>query len=694
MGQLSITDWRSLLLLITREFFLSTWLLVYSLSNVLRLFTSPAALMASCEITRHLATLLVMSDDKLAILSTSLLYPNLPQSRTVQPLSTVDTRRVKLAVDSIVGSTEQPDHEVIIEALECAKNILKRSTAATASKSGRISFGHIFLLTTNPAGIPSSLLHDERLQIHLINPGTVPWKGQRNVECNGWKLRSLYRSESEFVSLKKDEDETSMFNRLRNVVSHARSGKISGKLTDLVLEIKAGNDCSIEVVMGRATYLSLQPGETILALVKVKVGHHYPPLLSSSSTESLDSPSNSYALMDELKSILKASSTTLLTAKLQYKYSLFPSKTRCSIIADCNVEQEASEFESDKNISNLQQQASPSQILVHKRIAFYLATHHSPRRAISSILDYFGVDGRDSVCPNYVKLVLEELKYQARTLERLDPSDVGWITAGDGENLYEHFGQGLFNIPNFKPQEWLPPITTCKAGGSLKEPVLPIENRWNISQTLGQGEVVVGQGSGKYTVGNSEKEQGDDNASEWSTVYGSLSKYSLSARMPTRSSSNRIEALSDEISRYSSEQPDFSQRSDSSEPQTVFREPRASQNTSCKSRTTSQKTGSESRTVSSDKADEAHNIWGQMKKLSRSNSHRSQKGDLRHPIQRAANSPRVIIVPKVRAEQERTRMLKQLAVKNQRSVGEETLRSFGRGGAQRKDHRAIGPWAV
>lgn len=676
-------------------------LLVYSLNNGLRLFTSPAALMASCEIARHLAALLDMSDDKLAILSTSPLYPNLPQSRTVQPLNAVDARRVKMAVDSIAGSTEQPDHEVTIEALECAKNILKRSTATMANKGGRISFGHIFLLTTNPAGIPSSLLHDERLQIHLINPGTVPWKGQRNVECNGWKLRSLYRSEFEFVSLKKDEDETSLFNRLRNVVSHARSGKISGKLTDLVLELNAGNDCSIEAVMGKASHSSLQPGEAILALVKVSIGQHYPPL-PSSSTESLDSPSNSCALMDELKSILKASSTTLLTAKLQYKYSLLPSKTRCSIIADCNVEREAPGVGGDKNILNgTPQQGSPSQVLVQKRLVFYLATHHSPRRAISSILDYFGADGRDSVCPNYVKLILEELKYQARILERLDPADVGWITAGDGENLCEHFGQGLFDIPNFKPQEWLPPMTTCKTGGGLKEPVSQIENKWNTSQTLAQGEVVIRQGSGRYLLGPSEKEQGDDNASERSTGFGSLSKYSLSARMPTRLSNHRAEALSDEISRYSSEQLDFSQKSTSSEPRTVFRERRAYQKSSSKPQTNSQKTASELRTVSSnarinksDKADEAHNIWDQMKKLSRSNSHRSQKGDLRHPIRRAANSPQVIIVSKERAEQERTRIFKQLAVKNQRSVGEETLRSFGRGGAQRKDRRAIAPWAV
>lgn len=689
------------MLLIIREFFRPTWLLVNSLNNVLRLFTSPAALMASCEITRHLATLLVRSDDKLAILSTSPLYPNLPQSRTVQPLNTVDTRRVKLAVDSILGSTEDPDHEVTNEAIECAKNILKRSSAATANKSGRILFGHIFLLTTNPAGIPSDLLKDERLQIHLINPGSVPWKGQRHVECNGWKLRSLYRSESEFISLKKDGDETSLFNRLRNVVSHARSGKISGKLTDLVLEINAGNDCSIEAVMGEASYLSLQPGEAILALVKVKVGQNYPSL-PSSSMESLDSPSDSCTLMDELKSILRVSSTTLLTAKLQYKYSLFPSKTRCSISADCNVEREAPGFESDKNVSNgMPQQALPSQTLVQKRLTFYLATHHSPRRAISSIVNYFGADGRDSMCPNYVKLVLEELKYQARILERLDPSDVGRITASDGENLYEHFGQGLFDIPNFKPQEWLPPVSTCKSAGSLKDPVLRIENKWETSHTLGEGEVAVRQGSGKYTVGNSGTEQGDDKGSEWSTVYGSLSKYSLSVRRPTRSPKNRVETPSDEISRYSSEQLDFSQKSDSSEPRTIFREPRASQNTPSKSRTTSRKTPSESCTVSSnarmkqsDKADEAHSIWGQMKKLSRSNSHRSQMGDLRHTIQRATNSPHVVIVPRERAEQEQARILKQHAVKNQRSVGEETLRSFGRGGAQRKDYRAIGPWAV
>lgn len=78
------------------------------------------------------------------------------------------------------------------------------------------------------------------------------------------------------------------------------------------------------------------------------------------------------------------------------------------------------------------------------------------------LIEDFGDGGRRSSCPAYIKLLLEELKYQARTIERFDLVDYrsGLATATPRELRpdawgEEHFGQGLFEASNYKPQEWI-----------------------------------------------------------------------------------------------------------------------------------------------------------------------------------------------------------------------------------------------
>ena len=415
--------------------------------------------MASCETARHIGSLLDMASDRMAIIATSPLQPNGSHSTTVLELGTVNVRKIKLAVDSIVGSSEYPE---LVTALSHARNLLTESIDNKQSiEHGQGYFGHVFLITSNCAGVPSDLLHHRRLHIHVVCPGSIPWKSTGSIDNNGWNLRSMYRSELEYINDKKGRDSTSLFKRLRNTILQARGGIITGKLTDLILEITAGTNCSIEGIIGKKQFASLRPGEAITALVKMKVAGS-PPSSSpvSSNRQESDPLVNSDNLLDELDIMLGASSFTILTAKLRYNHSLFPSGTKCSIVAESNVKKQTRGSRWDKNTASVENmKASECKVSVQKRLVYHLATHQSPRNAISALRNQFGDAGDRSVCPRYIKLVIEELSYQARVLERLRSSRIS-EGVSDTESVtdgpYEHFGEGLFNIPDFKPLEWIP----------------------------------------------------------------------------------------------------------------------------------------------------------------------------------------------------------------------------------------------
>lgn len=524
-----------------------------------RLFTSPATLMASCEGARYLASLLDMPDDRIAILCTSPERLN-AQSMIVYPLSAVNARQIKSAVDSIVASTDQPDHEATWATIECAKELFTSPTSAQ-SRNSLGTFGQLFVCTGNPSGLPALL--DPGLHIHVICPGTVPWKGQRDVMCNGWKMRSLCRSGPEFVANKNGPDTTALSTLFQTAIARARGGKVSGRLTDLVLEVSAGHNCSVEGVMGKKTYSSLRPGEIITVLVKVKVGAWEKYGSSSSDGQDPNSSPNSYELLDQLDRMLGTTSTTVLTARLKYKHSLFPSGTRCSISAHSRVKHQVIENRGDED----QSKALEHTIWVQKRLIFHLATHHSPKNALVTLMDQFGVDGRHSVCPNYFKLVVDELKYQARVLGRLEAFDVASITANDQETEWEHFGEGLFEFEDFKPIEWMPAetqeLSDKDSPGSVKA------EAWNSRAPLGLGAVssydTRGEGawlanmthrnvtsSGGRRAGKARipytADHHQDDGSDGSTIIGLQSKYTLDAPVAGHDSSSKSRALTKPVS--------------------------------------------------------------------------------------------------------------------------------------------------
>ncbi|KAL8826080.1 MAG: hypothetical protein Q9191_004023 [Dirinaria sp. TL-2023a] len=404
--------------------------------------------------------------DRLAVLSTRPRRTDAPDFNIVSPLSSTSIRQIKSAVDSIVSSTEKPEPAALATALDCAIGLLTDAATQNAdSEPQGDAYGHLFVLTSNIHGISPTLLEHEKLSVHVICAGSVPWKGANDVPCNGWRLDAPCSSPLQNMSSRKDVDQRSLFNQLQRIITLARSGKICGKVTDLVLDIQAGPACSIEGVMGSKFVARLCPGEVTTALVKLRVGAAVTGgyTLSHSMQQPTSPGSASYNdLLNEVEAMLGASSAPILIAKLTYRHSLLPTGTRCSTITAAKLKLSISDVRLDSSPARtMKSKATENRVAVQKRLVQHLATHHTPRHAILTLQENFGAEGRKSVCPEYIKLVTTELKYQARVTERFDLAMYTSISPYASRNIsltntYEHFGQGLFAASNYRPQDWLP----------------------------------------------------------------------------------------------------------------------------------------------------------------------------------------------------------------------------------------------
>ena len=431
-----------------------------------RLFASPGALIANCEAARFLASLLNTATDRLAVLCTRPISAIAEDPNVVSPLSRRSIRRIKSTVDTILSSTKRPEPAALGMALERAiKLVTDPISQQSDDEPGGKAYGHVFILTANAAGAPSVLLKHELVGVHVVRPGALPWKGSVGPACSGWTIAPLYSSSPQYMTLEKDRDKDSLFNRLRHLILHARTGRYCGKLTDLLLEVEAAHECSIEAVIGQSDIASLRPGEVVTVLIKVKVGPVFAKgytLSPSRSLKTSNSPMRPKDVFDELDVMLGASPTPIAIAKLVYKHSLLPAGTRCSTVGAAKLRRAIPRVLGEAmSMVMIDQGEVELRVSVQKRLVYQIATHHHPKQAITALQEHFGEGAEEIVCPQYMKLITEELKYQARIFERFDlPSPIKGVLSTNCDALpYEHFGKGLFTIPWYKPQDWLTSVS-------------------------------------------------------------------------------------------------------------------------------------------------------------------------------------------------------------------------------------------
>ena len=392
------------------------------------LYTSPAMLMASCETTRALASILNVTTDRLAILCTSPIndHRTLGSDFTrLWPLVGIKDRRLKIVLDAIVNTNERSTTCSWAQTIKTATEILLQSKVTDPdAELLHDSFGHVIILSNSPGGLAADILTHEKLQFHMICPTSVPFKDFDDIECNGWKLRSLGDNEPQFLKLRRDTDSMCLLSMLRRLIRHARSGKSSGKLSDLSLRIKAGPDCTVHGIRGDTEYLTLHPGELRSVLVNLSI--HAPGVPPDSTDSPIASPElspDSIDVLKELDEMLRVvpRPVRILTARLQYQHPLLPTGTTCSISVDCRITKHISRSKTNVNPDMLFANGliyfSPT---IHERLACYLATHGPTKQALTALRQEFGPDGRRSYCPDYTQFVLKEVKYQARIEDRLE----------------------------------------------------------------------------------------------------------------------------------------------------------------------------------------------------------------------------------------------------------------------------------
>lgn len=413
--------------------------------------------MASCETARYLASTLNIITDRMAIICISGAQGS--DSTLIWPLSQVKAHKIKTSLDTITTSRQMPTAEHWKQAINFARKILMQSPIPNQDNEAlQDTFGHVFVLTGNAAGLSSELLTDYKLQFHVICPANVPREHHNLVRCNGWKLQSLSGNELNAVSAHKDTDPNSMLNKLRGLIMHARGGKVAGVLNNIFIDLKPGHNCSIEEVMGSTKLSTLHPGESSTVLVKLRF---HGPRANRFPLSQPGTPLDPEDIMNELDEMLRASAVQILRARLKYKHSDLPEGTICSINAHCHLKQQMRSIERGRSESQPHAvQPKDCTTLVQKRLAYYTATHGSPRHALSNLRKEFGETGSHSYCPEYIKLVMKELEFQVRIEDRLElgVSPMKPLRPFDSPTLDNFSGNsetGPFHPENQKPRDWI-----------------------------------------------------------------------------------------------------------------------------------------------------------------------------------------------------------------------------------------------
>ena len=426
------------------------------------LFTSPATLMAQCETTRFLASLLDYHNDRLALFCTRPPRTDTAEPNVVAPLSPWTIRAAKVATDSIVSVAHQPEPAALSMALDSAIDVLAHSNRRTdGERPFGETFGHVFVLSPNANGLSPSLLNHEYLQIHFIEAGILGWRNAAPVLCNGWTLRTSLPDRLPSILGQSESGTDSLFDRLRSLLSFSRMGRVLGQITDLALHIEPGPNSSIERVMGQCHFTSMRPGELITAWASVRVG----AISKKSAPNQSDDcrPPTSDDLLKELDVILGSDNEPVLLAKLSYKHSLLSLATSCELSGTASIRRQSAGSQWGGLLSRpTLLQANRTRVRVQKTMIHHLAKHGDPRTALAYLRGRFGETGEHSLCPEYFRLITNELTYQARITERFDlPSQDQNSDSFPAElpskanHSFEHFDHGLFEVTDFKPQRWL-----------------------------------------------------------------------------------------------------------------------------------------------------------------------------------------------------------------------------------------------
>ena len=410
--------------------------------------------MSSCNIAGELASALDTDQDRIAICVTSPLHESMVGGGLIiLPLTKIAPRKVKRMLDDIVGCATIPAKDYLAVEIGYAKGHLKLN-APQFPPDPRVcaSVGHIIVLTPNPGAIPESAYSDRYIGLHVICPGSIPWRRTAMATGDGWRIYNHFQP-LEPPNPARTTQLTQHHSKIRALIAHLRSGSATGKLLNLQVALKASPGCAIDGVVGKDSFPFLQPGEvrTIMVRIKMKTPHH--DLAFPSDFGQTPGTSVNGRLVKDIGALLGPKSVPVLRAKLRYSHSKLPAGTVCevksaAIVEVANPPTPQAGYASGKDCKRRNSLISTSH--VQKCLIYYLATHAlDAEQGLKTLRDHFSSERGGAVCSDYLTLVINELKYQERIVQRLE------LAENVGDTFKELIEDRSRTNVGYKPYNWI-----------------------------------------------------------------------------------------------------------------------------------------------------------------------------------------------------------------------------------------------
>ena len=423
------------------------------MANLNSILTSPASLMASCEAISFIASKLCHSQDRLAILTTHGCGTE-PGPRIVLSMESANAERVRAATDSITLFSTKT-HTKIAETINAAARLEGKDSPKEVDVDHQdTSLRHVVVFTTDSDAVGPGLYQvDESTTLHFVNPSLVPWKTFAASSIHGWIIMndlSPSLSTAEF-------DHFELHRKLEMMLADMRHHHDHGRLTNIVLKIKAGYKCRLQGIMGETTFLRFFPGEKRTCLVKVQTN-----LLPDQRSRLLAFPSGlrtasgAIDIEKELEHIIGNECRTILSVTVRYEHSLFPEGTICSCQSDARISEYVQIPEGCGQYASsevtLTAAASVRKSVVQRRIIAHLATYQSVGQALTTLASHFGPNSNHSSCPAYLESMVKELKHRLRIQERYDSNCERGVMANVHDNkIHSENRQSMLSGNMIKP---------------------------------------------------------------------------------------------------------------------------------------------------------------------------------------------------------------------------------------------------
>ncbi|MCJ1284666.1 hypothetical protein MMC26_004002 [Xylographa opegraphella] len=389
------------------------------------LYTSPAALMSACESVTTIAHNLTANSDRFALFQTSSGIKDSGSTGRLLSLAEPNLWNLKHILDNLEVCSEVPEPNFLGETIAVAQSHLRSFPRALSTNNhGKETIQHIIVFTSRPHTVTSTYCSEESIGVHVICAGSLPYMSEKPLVGDGWYMdyQPTYRELSTFGQLK---DERRLGDRFRHLIWMLRTSSVPGVLSGLELFFHGGRFCRIKKIIGPVKFTTLRAGEVVKTVVKI---HMSAPEVDTDKISDLPHGSLNPSKHDNLTGILDGGledkMITILGVKLRYTHSLLSDGTICHAKSEARIKvvssplQQRNDKQSQESVT-LSEDLKPEAALVHKTLMYQLATTYTPASAIKLLLEQFGTSVGLSICPEYLMLLIAELKYQDRVASRI-----------------------------------------------------------------------------------------------------------------------------------------------------------------------------------------------------------------------------------------------------------------------------------